>query len=186
MCCSSSSGFFQDTDVGKVSVAALVVQAVADDKFIGDLEADVIGPDFLGALFVFCEEDGGVDSGGAFICEAFADSGKGAAGIEDIVEKQDVFSPYFREYMIEEIHFARAFEAAMVACYIEALDGELAGDSSQEVGGEDECAFEQDDDEDGAFREVAIDFTGDGFDAPLDDGFIDEHSFDILLHGHSF
>jgi hypothetical protein len=82
----SNGGFgFEDADVGEVAVAAFVVEAVADDEFIADFEADVIGVHFFGALFVFGEEDAGVDGGCAFFEEALGDGVEGAAGIEDVI-----------------------------------------------------------------------------------------------------
>ena len=33
----------EDGDVGQVAVVAVVIEAVADDEFVGDFEADVVG-----------------------------------------------------------------------------------------------------------------------------------------------
>ena len=55
----------EDGDVGEVSVVAVEVEAIADDEFVGDVEADVVGGDLWFAGDEFSEEDAGADGFGA-------------------------------------------------------------------------------------------------------------------------
>lgn len=173
----------EDADVGEIPVFSFVIEAVADDEFIADFKADVIGFDFLGARFVLGEEHSGVDGGGAFVRETFRDCGEGAPGIEDVIEEEDVHAIDFGEMTVEEIDFSGALESAVIAGDIQALDGELAGDAAEKIGGEDEGAFEQDDHDDGSGGEFNFDLAGHGIEAFLDDGFVHEDAFDIVFHG---
>lgn len=123
-----------------------------------------------------------MDGDCAFFSEALGDGGEGAPGVEDVIEQQDVLAFDFGEMAVEEIDLAGAFDAAVVTCDIEAFDGERAGHAAQEVGGEDESTFEQDDDDQGAFGEILFDFHGHVVEALLDHGLIDQHSLNIIFH----
>jgi hypothetical protein len=89
----------------------------------------------------------------------------------------------FGEVAVEEVDFAGAFHAAVVAGDVEAFDFEGARDAAEEVCGEDEGAFEEDDDDECAAGEVAFDFEGHGVEAFFDDCFVDEDSLDVVAHG---
>lgn len=82
----------EDADAGEVAVLALVVHAVADDEFVFDFEAYVVGLDGGGAAGLFVEEDDGAEGLGLEVVdEAVAHAGEGEAGVEDVVDEQDVF-----------------------------------------------------------------------------------------------
>jgi len=79
-------------DVGEVSVKAVVVEAVSDDEFIGDIESGEFAGDLGGSPGVFVEEDAGADGGGGLFFDGVADELEGLAGVEDVVDEDDMAS----------------------------------------------------------------------------------------------
>ena len=80
----------QDADVRQVAVVVGVVEAVADDKFVGDLEAAHVG---LVALRVPCrlvEEGDGRDGRGIARAEELAQVLHREAGVDDVFDDDDV------------------------------------------------------------------------------------------------
>jgi len=73
----------------EASVTAVVIEAVADDEVVGDLEADPVdGDGFLAGLFLL-QENADFDFGGAEFLEARPDAGERGAGVVDVVDDDD-------------------------------------------------------------------------------------------------
>jgi len=85
-------GLVEDDDFGVVSVVSVVVEAVADDEFVGDLEADIVAFDIDGAGGLFVEHDAEAEGGGFLFEDDGFDEGEGLSRVEDVVEDDDVFA----------------------------------------------------------------------------------------------
>src|ERR1700683_3488298 len=78
----------QDADLFQAAITAVVIEAVADDKDVGDLEADPV--DFDGDLALFLvQEDTDLDVLGAEFAQALDGAGEGMAGVEDVIDDDD-------------------------------------------------------------------------------------------------
>ena len=71
----------------------------------------------------------------------------------------------------------------MVAGDVEALDGQLARDPAEKIRGEDERAFQQDDDDDRTGGEIALDLLRHAVEAALDDFLVNKDALDVVFHG---
>jgi len=67
----------EDDDFGVVSVVSVVVEAVADDEFVGDLEADIVAFDIDGSGGLFVEHDSEAEGGGVLFEDDGFDQGEG-------------------------------------------------------------------------------------------------------------
>ena len=177
-------GGLEDADEGEIAVVAGVVESVADDEFVVDLEADVVGGDGGGALFAFAEEDAVADAGGvAFLGEAFADGVEGAAAVEDVIDDEDVLAGEVGEFDLIEGDDAGALGAAVVAGDGDGFHFQGEVDAAEEIGEEDEAAVEDGDDGEVFAGVVVGDGLAHGIEAVVDVGFVEEDFFDVGLHG---
>ena len=67
-----------------------MVETVTDDELVGDIEDDVVGLDRDFAATGFAEEDGGANGVWMMERELGDDFDERVAGIEDVVDDQDV------------------------------------------------------------------------------------------------
>ena len=74
----------------QVAILAVVVEAVADDEFVGDFEAGPVGlhGDFVASSLF--EQDADFHVGRAEFLQARGEGGKGAAGVENVIDDEDV------------------------------------------------------------------------------------------------
>ena len=85
------SAFFEDADIGEVAVEAVVIEAVADDELVGDVEADVFGEDSgLFGDIEFVEQDACADRSGTLFHDRAAEEFEGASGVEDVINDDDM------------------------------------------------------------------------------------------------
>src|SRR5437016_5045626 len=84
----------QHRDLREVPVVAVVVQAVAHDKLIGDIEADVLGGDLLGTrrARLLAEENGDAERRGLLLEDEAADQAQRPSGVQDVIHDQDVLA----------------------------------------------------------------------------------------------
>ncbi len=113
-------------------MAAVVVEAVADDELVGDLEAGPVDLDGDVGLFLL-QEDADFDVGGAEFLEPRDDAGEGGAGVEDVVDDEDVAATVGVAEGLEAAQLAGAFGAG-VAGEADAVDLAVEIDGAQEVG----------------------------------------------------
>lgn len=136
-------GIFGKTpDVGEVSVEAHVVESVADEVFFVDVEAVEVGIDVDSAVVEFVDEHGGFNAfGGELRFEHVEQVVCGVAGIDDIVDQQDVLVVYVGKiaddfdvaFCVEFVAVARNFDKFK-------LDGRF--EASYQVGAKEHAAFE--------------------------------------------
>ena len=93
--------------VRKVAVVALVVEAVADDEFVADFEADVVGlvVGFEGRRFE--EESRAQDLFRIAGFESFREERHCEAGVDDVFDEKYVFAFDALCEVEGELHFAR-------------------------------------------------------------------------------
>ena len=118
----------------------------------------------------------------AFLKQSLGNGMQRAAGVEDVVQQQDVPALDLGKMPVEEIHFARALHPAVVAGDVEALDFQWPWHPAEEVGGEDEGAFEQDDDDELPAGEIALDLESHRIETFENDRFVDENPLDVVAH----
>ena len=120
-------------------IAAVVIEAVADDEFVGDLEADPVGPDGDFWRRLLLQQDADFHVGGAEFLQALDDGGEGAAGVEDVVDDDDVAALEGIAHGLEAAQLAGAFGAG-VAGEADAGDFAVEIDGAEEIGQEEERA----------------------------------------------
>jgi hypothetical protein len=131
-----------------------VIKSVTDDEGIGDSEACVVGLDGVGMWDAFFEEDAGAEGFGFEATELVEDGVEGLAGIEDIVDEEDVAVVDIGGEVFGEVEWA-GLGLVAVAGGADEVEGEGEVEVADEVGGEDDCAVE-DGDDDGVFIVVVV------------------------------
>ena len=101
--CVFRDGFVVDyTDVGQIAEAFHVVQAVADDKFVGDIEANIVGLQFTLARHVFAQKDANFDAQGLCFGHEFVLNGmQRVTAVENVIKQQNMPAVYLGD-LIEE------------------------------------------------------------------------------------
>src|SRR5665213_253194 len=88
-----SRGIFgHDADVFDAAVALGVVHAVTDDEAVGDFEADVVGLDGDEAALVLVETSCDLERGRLVLQHQVAEVAEGEAGVEDVLDDDDVLA----------------------------------------------------------------------------------------------
>ena len=126
------------------------VHAVADHEQIGTDEADMIGVERLGALAGLLEEHRDADAVGAPLFHQVAGIGERAAGFEDVVDEQHVAAADIAVDVAEHRDLARRHRPGPIARQRQELDFRRQPRRMQgadQVGGEDEAALEDRDDQ---------------------------------------
>src|SRR3954462_9020984 len=82
----------QGADVGQVPVALGVVQAVADDELVRDVEADVAHRDLDLDRVGFAQQRADLEAGRLPAAEVLQQPGQGEAGVDDVLEHQHVLA----------------------------------------------------------------------------------------------
>jgi len=80
----------KDADAGQVAVALGEVESVADDKLVRDIKTNEVRGKLHGAPGFFIEKHGGPDGFRVHGLQAGNDLGERGAGIEDIVNEEDM------------------------------------------------------------------------------------------------
>ena len=137
----------------------VVIEAVADDKFVLDLETGPVGVDGDFVRAALFEEDADFHVGGAEFLQARGESGEGAAGIEDVVDDEDVAARHGFSQGVEAAYLAGAFGSG-IAGEPDAGDFDVVEvDGAEKVGQKEEGAV-HDAEENGAFTAIV---AGDAF-----------------------
>lgn len=82
----------EDADVAEVAVAFAVIEAVADNEFVGNFKAAIIGVDVGDAALGFVEEDGDAEVLGFALLEIVEEVFESEAGVEDVLDDDDGFA----------------------------------------------------------------------------------------------
>ncbi len=176
-------GGLEDADAGEVAVAFGEIEAVADDEFVGDFEADEVGGEVDFAAAFFIEEDAGADAGGFQFLDDVHDDGEGFAGVEDVVDEEDVAVGEIEREAVEELRFAVGFGVVAVAGDADAIEADGVGNLAEEVGGEEDGAVDDGDDGDLFLAVNGGDFGAELLEPAFDGGFRYEDVFEVGVGG---
>ncbi len=151
----------EEADVVYAAVALGVVHAVADDELIGDLEGDVVGFDGDETAGGLVEAGGDLEGGGLVLKHEAAEVAEGEAGVQDVLDDDDVLAFDGVVDILDELDGAGGDAGAAVAGDGDEVEGVINLDSAGEVGEEDGCAFEDSDEDDGLACVVGCDLGAD-------------------------
>ena len=137
---------FEDAEEGEVAVELAVIETIADDVGVGDLEAGVENGDVDQTALALVKEGADFEAGGLPLAEAVEDEVEGETGGDDVLDQEDVASG---DIEVEIFGEADAVRLALVrGSDGEVIDGEGAGDGAGEVSEEVGHALEETDDDD--------------------------------------
>ena len=176
----------EHADAGQVAVAFGEIEAVADDKMVGNGEADEIRGDLGLAAMLFVEQDAGVKRGGFLTAKDAGDFGEGVAGVEDVVNKQDVLLGEVEADLVNDFRLGDGAVFVFVGGDADAVETHVEVELPQEVGGEHDGAVGDADDGDFVRSEALVergDLAAEFDDAAADVFFSDENFCQIFMHG---
>ena len=81
---------FQDSDEWQVAIDFVIVQAVSDDEFVRNVEADIVERNLDFATARFVEQSADLDRGWIAGLEHLGDVRKGPTCVDDIFDEQDI------------------------------------------------------------------------------------------------
>ena len=169
---------FQRGDEGELAELVVVVEAVADNEDVRDAEAVVVGleGDALGS--VFPEENGRFDAAGTEGLDLGHQSLESAAGVEDVVEEQNVVVGDFGEPGVVDAQLAGLSGFTTIAGGLEEADSQGLIDAADQVSEQDDAAGEDAEDQQRFVAIVGGDSLRELRDALLDFGFGDQLTHD--------
>jgi len=105
----------EHADERQVAIPFVVIQAVAHNKFVWDVEAYVVRVDQTGAVDFLSKQNADFEAQRPAVCgEVFANVEQGDAAIEDVVEDQDMAAAHVGELGLAKGNPAGAL-GAMIA-----------------------------------------------------------------------
>ncbi len=175
----AGSFFGEEADVVYAAVALGEVHSVSDDELVGDLEGYVIGFDGDEAALGLVEAGGDLERGGLVLEHQAAEIAEGEAGVEDVLDDDDVLALDGVVDVLDELDGSGGDTGAAVAGDCDEVEGVIDADGAGEVSQEDGCAFEDADEDDGLTCVVGGDLGADCFSAfgDLLPGEEDRHGF---------
>jgi hypothetical protein len=166
-------------DEGEVAVALGVIEAVTDNEKIGNLESDVMGPDdFLSASGLF-EENANPEAPGAGGTKPGHDSFEGLAGVEDVVDDEDVAATEIEPHFLGEDEFAGlGFRA--IAGDAKEIQFDWQGKVAEQIGEEEDRTVEEGDDDEFGAGGIALDLAREMANAGGDLGAGEQNAGDVV------
>lgn len=152
------------TEVWQVAIFFGVVEAVADDELVGDGEASEAGADIADAAIGFVEQASELDAGGAALGEVVGDGPEGAAGVDDVLDYEDMAAGEIGVDIFAEVEFASG-AALAVAGDGDEFHFHREVEAANEVGVEHDRALEDSDHERVFIGVCCGDLSGEGVDA---------------------
>jgi len=177
-----------EADIREVPVALSIIHAVADDEVVGDGESDVVGVDAFKAARRLVEKRGDFEGARAVLEDELAKKSYGEAGIEDVLDEDDVFSFRGLIEVLDEFDGSAGALVLAVAGDGDEVKGAVNGDAAGEVGKENSRALEDSNKHDALAGEIGVDLATD-FGGTAGDLFGSEQNGKILVGGgvaHSF
>ena len=99
----------EDADEGESTVALVVVETVADDELVGDLTADIVGHEGDLAAAGLVEQGTGLDALGTLELEVTAEVRERSAGVDDVLDEDDVLALNVRVQILDKADDAGGF-----------------------------------------------------------------------------
>lgn len=146
----------ESQNLGDIATVAVVVETIADDEIVGNLDGDVVGFEIDLAVLGFEEHCCNADIGCALILALLDEALDGDARVDNILDDDDRSACEILIKSDELLDDARGLRPLIGS---ELDERDLGGDVDQlhEVGGEHECAIEDAQEERVATFEVVID-----------------------------
>src|SRR6185312_5834776 len=130
-------------DMGQGAVALGVVDAVADDELVRDLEADPTRLHVDLAPRRLVEQGADLDAAGVAGGEDVEHVPQGAAGVDDVLDHQQVAALDLAAQVLEDANFTAGFGGVAVGRYLEEVDLDRQIQLAHQIGDEDEGAAQQ-------------------------------------------
>src|SRR5699024_9747658 len=132
----------EDADVGEVAVVVGVVQAVAHHKVVRALEAHIVRREVGVVAHLLVEEGDGLHALGTAGGEEVFEVLEGEAGVDDVVDDDDVPAGDVHIHVLVELHHARGLAGGAVAGHGDEVHVDVEVDLPAEVGEEEGRALE--------------------------------------------
>ena len=149
----------QHPDERKIAEALVEIESIAHNKFVGNVEPDIIGIDRPNPLNIFPQEHARAQAGHAdLLSHALCDGVEGEPAVQDIIEDQYMAPAQAGNPIPPKIDMPARLRPP-VACNSEALDLQAQRDPAKQIGHENKASVE--DRDNGEFLAPVI--TGDSF-----------------------
>src|SRR5262249_42480052 len=131
-----SGGQGKNSDVGQVAVALGIVEPVADDKFVRNDKANIIGSDIGDAAFCFVQENRDFQAFWLTLLQNTQQILQGQPGVEDVFHNQDHLAFDAGVEILVEFDLAGGLGVLAVAGHGDEIKRDLPGNLSRKVGQE--------------------------------------------------
>jgi len=155
----------EEADVVHIAVVLGIVHAVANDELVGDAEGDIVGLDGDKAACGFVEAGGDLERGWLVLEHEAAQIAEGQAGVEDVLDDDDVLAFDGVIDVLDELDGSRGDAGAAIAGDGDEVEGGVDRDGTREVGEEDRRALEDTDQDNGLAFVISGDLLADGGDS---------------------
>ncbi|KAJ8571705.1 hypothetical protein ON010_g5127 [Phytophthora cinnamomi] len=109
--------------VNEVAEDLVVVEAVADDELVGDVEAHEVGLEAAAPRVALLQQAGHAHGRGRVLAQHGHELGHGLARVDDVLDQQQVLAPELGQVGARDLHVARAL-GARVALDADEVEGE--------------------------------------------------------------
>ena len=167
---------------GQVAIPFVVIKPITDDKFVGNVKADVFRFNRPLAADILSKKDADLEAQrAAFRGETFANDVQRHAAVEDVVENQNMTATSVGELSLAKVYLAGAL-GAVIARYTQAIDLKVQGDPAKEVRHENEAAIQNSNNGEVLSTVVLRDFAGEFIKPAQDGGLVVKNFSDVSEH----
>ena len=132
----------EDADHGKVAVFAIIVQAIADDEFVLDIETRIGRFNGHGTINLFGKQHAGAQTERrTFVAKSAQNRVESSPGIEDVIHHQDMTTIEVGQAILVKSHGAAALGTAVVTGDADGLQFHGQMNLPNQVGHEDRPAL---------------------------------------------
>src|SRR5579872_4486804 len=149
----------QNANIFQIAIALIVIQTVADNKFVGNREADVVRFDILNAARRLVEQRGDFQRLRLALLQHAAKIAEREAGIENVLDQNHVQAFDAGIEVLVETHLPRRLLAFAVARDGNEVDGSVEVDFANQIREKNARAFEYADQVDALAAKIAADLA---------------------------
>ena len=172
----------EDADIGHIPVLLAVVQAVAHHELVGDLEAGIVGGDGLFAAGRLIQQGGNGDGGGALGLQVLRQEIQGIAGVQNILDDDDVAAADVALEVAGDLHHAGGLGGVLIGRKADELHLAFQLGGADQVRHENEAAVEDAHKHGVLVLESVIKLVAQLLDTGLDLLFRQQDLQDVLIH----
>src|SRR5712692_5440785 len=175
----------ENANVFQVAVTLGVIEAVAHHELVGDLEAHVVGLDLPDPALGFIEQRGNTQRAGLALLEDAAEVVQRQAGVEDVLDQDDVQPLDTGVEVLGQAHLAGRLAALAVARDRHEIQRNFQADLADQIGEKNRGALQHTDQVHALAAEIAADLAAHLADAALDGAAPQQHLQVLLaMRGH--